>query len=108
VRVIPDDSQRLNSLYVGELQMARVSRPQDCADAKSKGRGCQVAVLNGGNDLILNNSKAPFNNKTFRQALAEAIDLDAYNTSIEGGAGIPVKTMIQQGSAFLENIQINK
>ena len=102
IRVIPDDSQRLNSLYVGEIQMGRVSRPQDCADAKSKGRQCAVAILNGGNDLILNNSKAPFNNKVFRQALSESIDTDAYNTTIEGGAGIPVHQMFQSTSPFYE------
>ena len=71
IRIIPDDSQRLNSLYTGEIQMGRVSRPQDCADAKSKHFGCTVAILNGANDLIFNNAKAPFNSKAFRQAVGE-------------------------------------
>ena len=102
IRVIPDDSQRLNSLYTGEIQMGRVTRPQDCADAKSKGKGCVVAILNGGNDLIFNNAKAPFSNKTFRQAVGEAIDTDAYNQTIEGGFGLPVHNMFQQSSPFFE------
>jgi len=82
--------------------MARVNRPQDCADAKSKGRGCTVAILNGGNDLIFNNAKAPFNSKTFRQAVGEAIDRDAYNQSVEGGFGLPVSSMFQPTSPFSE------
>jgi peptide/nickel transport system substrate-binding protein len=102
IRIIPDDAQRLNSLYTGEIQMGRVSRPQDCADAKSKGKGCTVAILNGGNDLIFNMSKAPFNNKTFRQAVGEAIDTDAFNTTVEGGAGLPVHNMFQPSSPFYE------
>ena len=102
IRIIPDDAQRLNSLYVGEIQMGRVSRPQDCADAKSKGKGCIVAILNGGNDLIFNNAKAPFNNKVFRQAVGEAIDTDAFNTTVEGGAGLPVHNMFQPTSPFYE------
>jgi len=102
IRIIPDDSQRLNSLYTNEIQMGRVSRPQDCADAKSKGKQCVVAILNGGNDLIFNDGKAPFNNKSFRQAVGEAIDRDAYNTTIEGGAGLPVSSMFQPTSPFYE------
>jgi len=102
IRIIPDDSQRLNSLYTNEIQMGRVARPQDCADAKSKGKQCVVAILNGGNDLIFNDGKAPFNNKTFRQAVSEAMDGDAYNTTLEGGAGLPVKTMFQPTSPFYE------
>jgi peptide/nickel transport system substrate-binding protein len=82
--------------------MARVNRPQDCADAKSKGRGCAVAILNGANDLIFNNSKAPFDNKVFRQAVGEAIDRDAYNQSVEGGFGLPVSSMFQPTSPFSE------
>jgi peptide/nickel transport system substrate-binding protein len=102
IRIIPDDSQRLNSLYTGEIQMGRVNRPQDCADAKSKKFGCTVAILNGGNDLIFNNSRAPFNNKAFRQAVGEAIDRDAYNTVVEGGFGLPVSSMFQPSSPFYE------
>jgi peptide/nickel transport system substrate-binding protein len=102
IRIIPDDSQRLNSLYTGEIQMGRVNRPQDCADAKGKKFGCSVAILNGGNDLIFNNSKFPFNNKTFRQAVGEAIDRDAYNQQVEGGFGLPVSSMFQPTSPFYE------
>jgi len=102
VRIIPDDSQRLNSLYAGEIQAGRVSRPQDCADAKDKGRGCSLAVLNGGSDIILNNSKAPFNNKAFRQAFGEAMDIDAYSKTVEGGFSIPIKNMFQPTSPFYE------
>jgi peptide/nickel transport system substrate-binding protein len=102
VRIIPDDSQRLNSLYTGEIQMGRVSRPQDCADAKSKHFGCSVAILNGGNDLIFNNSRPPFNNKAFRQAVGEAIDTQAYSNVVQGGFGLPVSTMFQPTSPFYE------
>jgi peptide/nickel transport system substrate-binding protein len=102
VRIIPDDSQRLNSLYTNEIQMGRVSKPQDCADAKSKKFGCSVAILNGGNDLIFNNSRAPFNNKAFRQAVGEAIDTQAYSTVVQGGFGLPVSSMFQPTSPFYE------
>jgi peptide/nickel transport system substrate-binding protein len=103
IRIIPDDTQRLNSLYTGEIQMGRVNRPQDCADAKSKKFGCSLAILNGGNDLIFNNAKAPFNSKAFRQAVGEAIDRDAYNTVVEGGFGLPVSSMFQPTSPFYES-----
>jgi len=102
IRIIPDDVQRLNSLYTGEIQLGRVNRPQDCADAKSKKFGCTLAILNGGNDLIFNNGKAPFNNKSFRQAVGEAIDRDAYNTVVESGFGLPVSSMFQPTSPFYE------
>jgi peptide/nickel transport system substrate-binding protein len=108
IRIIADDSQRLNSLYSGEIQMGRVSKPQDCADAKSKKFGCALAILNGGNDLIFNNAKAPFNNKTFRQAVSESIDLDAYVQTVEGGYGIPARTFFQESSPLFENIPISK
>src|SRR3954447_10522844 len=102
IRIIPDDSQRLNSLYAGEIHGGRVSRPQDCADAKDKGSGCSLAILNGGSDLILNNAKAPFNNKSFRQAVGEAMDIDAYSKTVEGGFSIPIKNMFQPTSPFYE------
>jgi peptide/nickel transport system substrate-binding protein len=106
IRLIPDDTQRYNSVRAGEITMGRVALPQQCASAKTQGKNCILAIPNGGNDLLLNNSKPPFDNKTFRQALAEAIDLDAYNTTIEGGAGIPARTLFQQASPFFENIPV--
>jgi len=108
IKVVGDDSQRLNSLFANEAQITRVSRPQDVATAKGKGYGNAIAILNGGNDLILNNSKFPFNDKRMRQGLAAAIDLDAYNTSVEGGAGVPARTLFQSTSSLFQDIQLSK
>ena len=108
VKVVGDDSQRLNSLLAGEAQATRVSRPQDVATAKGKGYGSAVAILNGGNDLILNNARFPFNDKRVRQAVQAAVDLDAYNVSVEGGAGVPARTLFQSTSALFQDIQLSK
>jgi peptide/nickel transport system substrate-binding protein len=56
---------------------------------------------------LFNNSRPPFNNKVLRQAFAEAIDLDAYNKSLDGGVGTPARTLFNQSSQFFENIPLS-
>jgi peptide/nickel transport system substrate-binding protein len=108
IRIIPDDTQRYNSLIAGEIQAGRVNRPQDVPAAAKVGFGAALAILNGGNDLIFNNSKPPFNDKRFRKAVSEAIDINAFSQAVEGGASIPATTLFQQSSALYENIPLSK
>jgi peptide/nickel transport system substrate-binding protein len=108
VRVVADETQRANSVMTGEAQAGRTNLPQTVIQAKAAGKAGIVAILNGGNDLIFNCSKAPFNDVRVRKAISEAIDIDAYNQTVEGGAGIPARTLFQDTSALYENIPLSR
>ncbi|MER2221262.1 MAG: ABC transporter substrate-binding protein, partial [Rhodococcus sp. (in: high G+C Gram-positive bacteria)] len=82
IRAIPDAEQRYNTLLTGGADLALEGSWQNVDKARNTGLQSSVVKLGGGTALVLNNTKAPFNDPRARKALATALNLDMLNTAV--------------------------
>jgi peptide/nickel transport system substrate-binding protein len=90
LKVITDPVVRLNALRTGEVDMAEelpMSDVKKLLDSPDPNFTVQVYYINSGERLVMNNTRAPFNNKDARLALQAVFDRDQYNEAIFFGLG---------------------
>jgi peptide/nickel transport system substrate-binding protein len=90
-RPITDSQQRINALEAGEINVLQTSYPTDIygalTDLKDAGK-VNMLISNDHAEvghLMLNNSKAPFDDERMRRALAQGFDRKTYNEIINNG-----------------------
>jgi peptide/nickel transport system substrate-binding protein len=93
VEILPNENQGLQALKDGELDAlgwdVSPSVARDVVDNADDYEGIQLAQAPGlrTQTLLFNLRKAPYNNRPFRQALAQAIDTDAIVDEVLKGFG---------------------
>ncbi len=93
VEILPNENQGLQALKDGELDAlgwdVSPSVARDVVDNADDYEGIQLAQAPGlrTQTLLFNLRKAPYNNRSFRQALAQAIDRDAIVDEVLKGFG---------------------
>ncbi len=90
LRVITDPVVRLTALRTGEIDMAEelpIADVKKLVDAPDPNFTVQVYYINSGERLVMNHTRAPFNNKDARLALQAVFDRDQYNEAIFFGLG---------------------
>jgi peptide/nickel transport system substrate-binding protein len=103
IKPIPDSTQRLNSLVVGQGQMAYNSADfQAIANAQSKGFGIYETSIGGGQTFLLNTKRAPFNDVRVRRAMMLGLNLDQLNEVAQRGHANLVKTLVPENSPFYD------
>lgn len=95
LKVIPNSSLRALLLKKGEIDVA-FGLSADQVDALSDEDSVQIMRIPSRThvDVILNNSKPPFNNKKIRQALAYLVPYEAIINNVYNGRAIPAKSEI--------------
>jgi peptide/nickel transport system substrate-binding protein len=90
LRVITDPVVRLNALRTGEVDMAEELPMADVkrlVDNPDPNFTVQVYYINSGERLVMNHTRAPFDNLNARLALQSAFDREQYNEAIFFGLG---------------------
>lgn len=90
LKVITDPSARLNAIRTGDIDMTEELPIADVKTLVAKqdpNFTTQVYYINSDERLVMNNTRAPFNNKEARLALEFAFDRKAYNDAIFFGLG---------------------
>ncbi|GAA3137935.1 hypothetical protein GCM10020255_013620 [Rhodococcus baikonurensis] len=106
IRAISDADQRYNTLVSGGADLAVEGVWTNVDKAKNAGLQNAVVPLNGGTDLALNTTTAPFDDVRARKAFAIALDLDGINNSVfEGTAELP-HTLFDESSPFYQDIPL--
>ncbi|MBH0121610.1 ABC transporter substrate-binding protein [Rhodococcus sp. CX] len=106
IRAIPDADQRYTTLLTGAADLALEGTWQNVDKAMNTGLQSSVVQLGGGTALVLNNTKAPFDDPRARKALSSALDLDMLNTAVyEGTAKVPVH-LFDETSPFHTDIPL--
>lgn len=91
---IADATSRANALKVGDVDMMHTSNPESIVGLRDAALRGEIQVVNDNGEqeelsVMLNNSKAPFDDVRARRAMALATDTDRYLELI--GAGITEK-----------------
>ncbi|MCX6093594.1 MAG: ABC transporter substrate-binding protein [Candidatus Bipolaricaulota bacterium] len=99
MRIIPDATTRALMLETGELDIAE-GIPTDLRNKLAKNPNLKVEYYpqaNACSYLMMNGTKAPFDNFKVRQAIAYAIDYNAILQDLEGGHQQPMHGGMPQG-----------
>lgn len=100
IRVLPDESQRLNTAQVGDVDLALFQLGQSIDAAEQAGLEATVFSPAGGQYIAFNNTSAPFDNPLARQALAAAIDADALVDVVNAGHGEVARALFPEGNPY--------
>lgn len=100
IKPVVDEAQRLNTLASDGADAMFSSDQNSAAQAKDFGAETVTTTLNGGSDIMFNVTKAPFDDKRARQAIALALDPAALNRDLYDGQGTPVDTLFVDSSPF--------
>jgi peptide/nickel transport system substrate-binding protein len=101
-KVIPDNDQRMNTFLAGDADVLGTTGVASAANGIAAKRPYIDDINNGSRVFVFNLTRPPFNDVRLRQAVSLAIDWDAYNGAIEGGAGAKVTDIFQPGSPFYD------
>jgi peptide/nickel transport system substrate-binding protein len=103
IKSITDEEQRMNSFLNGEGNLTYTSVVQTSDRLRKGGYGETTIVMNGGNDVLFNTTKPPFNDVRARKAFALSLDSNKFNQQILGGLNPPVDTLFRNDSPFFDS-----
>jgi len=103
IKTVLDEDQRMNSFLQGEGNLNYTSVVQTSDRLRKGGYPDTTIVMNGGNDVVFNTTKAPFNDVRVRKAFAESLDTVKFNKDILGGLNPAVDTMFRPDSQFYDS-----
>ncbi|MDR6688753.1 peptide/nickel transport system substrate-binding protein [Arthrobacter sp. 1088] len=107
VRGIADPSLAYNALVSGQADVIATSTQENAANAQDSGQAATPYILGGGNGLIMNTSKAPFDDVRARQAVSYALDMEKLNESVYGGFGELPKTLFKSDSPLFADVPVH-
>ncbi|RYE08067.1 MAG: ABC transporter substrate-binding protein [Hyphomicrobiales bacterium] len=82
-RIVPDSQARLAGMQDGTLQMVMLAEGKDVVQAQAAGiEVIQTKPYNLYENFNINTTRAPFNDKRVRQALAHAFDRESYAKTV--------------------------
>jgi peptide/nickel transport system substrate-binding protein len=102
IAFIADESQRLATLRSGGADLIKTTDPSTANQGKLAGFNVTNLNTAGGQAIMFNTSKAPFNDVRARRAVAYAVDNKALNAAVFQGSADPVSTIFPKGSPYYE------
>jgi peptide/nickel transport system substrate-binding protein len=103
IKPVTDIQQNRNSLDAGEAQASYVVDGETIDYFKAKNWQYATVALNGGQGLMFNVRRAPFNDLNARLGIAYAIKDDDYNKIVYNGHARSGRTVFVPESAFFSN-----
>jgi peptide/nickel transport system substrate-binding protein len=101
--LVIDETQRLNTMRSGGADMMRTTDASAAALAKQQ-QNLKTTNVNvaGGQSIVFNVSKPPFNDVRARQAISYLLDANAVNTAVYSGAADVISTVFPKGSPYYD------
>jgi len=108
VRTVADNSQRFNMMSSGGADLSLEASWGTLAKAEAAGIPSEVVPAGGGQIMIMNSARAPFDDVRARRAVSLATDLDALNSVVFNGEGETPETLFPEGSPYFADIPLWK
>ncbi|PXY33312.1 ABC transporter substrate-binding protein [Prauserella endophytica] len=100
LRAAADPTQRINTMISGGADLSIETNWTILAKAEESGLQTDVVPLNGGQYVVMNMRKAPFDDVRARRAIAAALDLRAMDAVVYSGKGKLVPSLFTDSSRF--------
>lgn len=107
VTTVAEPAQRLDSVVAGDADMAPASLPANRAKAEEAGLQLHSTPGNGAAVILLNATKAPFDDIRAREAIVKAIDMDELNIAVTQGHGEIAETLISKGQQLWSDVSLH-
>ena len=101
-RPIAEPDQRLQTLLVGDLDMAFFLDGETLQEAVAEGLGTATVRVAAANVVNFNNTVPPFDDVRIRQAVAHALDPDAYTEIVLSGVGEATRAITADDNPFFD------
>ncbi|UGQ11193.1 ABC transporter substrate-binding protein [Yinghuangia sp. ASG 101] len=104
-RVVPETEWHPDMIADGEANVSVINSARVAEHARRRGLGTSRVPVSGGQMLIFNTTRAPFDDPRVRRAVALALSTKAVNDVAFGGAGTPARGIFTTASP-LTNINL--
>ena len=108
IRTVVDTEQRFNTISTGGTDLAMETSWSTLDKAEAAGIPTVTVPVGGGQLLIMNSDRAPFQDERARRAVALAVDPEVINATVYFGAGQVPKTLFPEESPFHSDIPLNE
>lgn len=102
IKPVIDENQRYNNIATGQADLVFTQFAQTAVKAKKDGRIATYTAQEGGNTIIFNTTKPPFDDANVRRALQLAIDLKAFKAVNSPGDDNPITNVFDDDSPFVD------
>ena len=101
-RYIPDDNTRVSMLQAGEIDVNIGVPISRLAELKAAGFRADPETSSVTYELLINHSKAPFDNLKFRQAVSHGIDRQAITDAVTLGKGVAASSIFSPALNYFD------
>jgi peptide/nickel transport system substrate-binding protein len=101
-RYVPDDNARVSMLQAGELDVCITYPAARQAELKAAGFRADPETSSVTYDMLINHSKAPFDNLKFRQAVSHGIDRQAISDTVTLGSGVAATSIFSPALNYFD------
>lgn len=108
LRAVSDANQRVNMMVSGGADLASESSWAALAKADQAGLVTDAVPVGGGQYLVMNTRRAPFDDPRAREAVSAAVNLDDINTAVFEGHGEVPDTLFPESSPFHADIPLRQ
>ncbi|MCL3819407.1 ABC transporter substrate-binding protein [Aeromicrobium wangtongii] len=105
---VPDSQTRLSGLKAGDVDIAALSDPNALNQAAEDSGLTVLNQSSPGYYVQLNLSSAPFEDERVRQALLQAIDIDALTKAVFDGRGEPFEGWFLSANPYKADVEFPK
>lgn len=102
IKPVIDENQRFNNIATKQADLVFTQFAQITVKAKKEGFGTTYTAQEGGNTIIFNTTKPPFNDQRMRVAMQLAIDFKAFKAVNSPGDENPITNVFDDDSPFVD------
>lgn len=106
ITTVADTSQRFNAVSTGTADLASEASWATLDKAEQAGVGTELVPTGGGQIMVMNAARAPFDDVRARRAVSMAVDRDALNSVVYNGVGEVADYLFVDGSPFFEDVPL--
>lgn len=107
IRTVADTNQRFNAISTDGADLSSEASWGTLSKAEAAGIPNEVVPAGGGQIIVMNTARAPFDDVRARRAVSQALDLDALNDVVFNGEGEYPTTLFPEGSPYFADIPLS-
>ncbi len=106
ITTVADTNQRFNAVSTGNADLSSEASWATLDKAEQAGVATELVPTGGGQIMVMNSARAPFDDVRARRAVSLALDRDALNSVVYNGVGEITEYLFAESSPFFEEVPL--